>query len=256
MRPIRLDRIERLFYPVVPVVITAESDGRVGGMLAAWWTQLSFSPFLVGVAIAPERYTYRLVEDAKAFGLNFLDFKYVDKMPYLGDVSERFLKDKIRKAGFTVIKGKVLGVPLLKEAAAAVEAKLVKIYEVGDHDFFVGEVKAAYAIDDFDEMWKLESYKPLMYLGRTKRPAPVYRVYVTAKGFEKRRFDFAAGILRKYHEMRLRVKEVMFDVIRKHKDATMEEVMKVLVEIARRYGLDRRDAELYLREARKAGLMG
>jgi len=35
----------------------------------------------LGVAIAPERFTYKLLSSSEVFGLNFLDFKYVEKMP-------------------------------------------------------------------------------------------------------------------------------------------------------------------------------
>ncbi len=255
MRPINLKDLDRLFYPVVPVVVTAESGGRVGGMLAAWWSQLSFNPPLIGVAIAPERYTYRLIKESGIFGLNLLDFKHVDRTPYLGDVSERFLRDKIKKAGFTIFKGPALGAPLLKEASAAVEARLTKIVETGDHDLFVGRVEAAYAIDDFDGMWKLRSYRPLMYLGRTRRPGPVYRFYISAESYEKRMLEFAGDPLKRYHVLRIKAREAIFRVVREVGRADVNEVAKKLGELMKSYGLDTADLELYLKEAIKAGLV-
>jgi len=251
LRRVELVDAERLLYPVVPVVVTSESQGRVGGMLAAWWTQLSFKPFLVGVAIAPERFTYRLIVESKAFALNLLDFSYVERTPFLGDVSERFYKNKISKAGFTIVKGEVLGAPIIAEASAALEVSLVKIVETGDHDLFVGEVKAAYAIEDFTGMWTLKSYKPLMYLGRTRRPEPVKRVYVTCRDFEIKPIDYAPGHLEEYSKLRLKVLEEIEKAVRDCRD---NDRLRVISDILEKLGLDVGDAPYYLEELKRRGI--
>lgn len=254
LRRISLKDGERLLYPVVPALITAEENGRVGGMLAAWWSQLSFRPFLIGVAIAPERYTYRLIINSKIFGINFLDFKYVEKAPYLGDVSERFMKGKIKKAGLNIIRGKVLNTPLIAEASAALEAKLIDIFETGDHDWFVGEIVAAYATEDFQNgMWTLRKYRPLMYLGRTRRPGPVYRVYLTAEEFIRRELEFAGGPLKRYSQIRHEVRDKFLKEASKLGETTRDKAISALMNIALEYGLDIEDVKAYLKEAEKAG---
>jgi flavin reductase (DIM6/NTAB) family NADH-FMN oxidoreductase RutF len=240
--------VERLLYPVKPTVVTAGAEGRVGGMLAAWWTQLSFSPFLVGVAVAPERFTYRLLSESNSFGLNFLDFKYVDKMPYLGDVSERFMHGKLEKAGFSIVRGEKLGVPLIGEASAALELEKFRVIEMGDHDFFVGKVVAAYAVDDFrDGMWKLEGYSPLFYLGRTRRPAKVQRFYLGLKTPQIRALELAGGELKKYFEERISFRSEIEAALKD--EGTIEEKIKTLEEIVRKKGLDFRDLELLVEDA-------
>ncbi len=250
LKRIDLSNAERLFYPTVPVLVTVEYNGRIGGMLAAWWCQVSFKPLLVAVAIAPERYTYKLIKKSGVFALNLLDYSLVDKTPFLGDVSERFFKDKIREAGLTIMRGEVLGAPIVTEAAAAIEARLYKIVEAGDHDLFIGEVVAAYAIEDFENgMWRLKKYRPLMYLGRTRRPGPVYRVYVAAKEFEKRELEFAAGRLKEYAERR---RMVLNEVYRAADEArTEDELRQVIAEIVSKYGLEADDVEYYFEEARR-----
>jgi flavin reductase (DIM6/NTAB) family NADH-FMN oxidoreductase RutF len=37
-------KVHRLFYPQVPVAVTAEFEGRIGGMPAIWCMPLSFTP--------------------------------------------------------------------------------------------------------------------------------------------------------------------------------------------------------------------
>jgi len=251
LRRIDLGEAERLLYPVIPVLITSEFRGRVGGMLAAWWTQLSFKPLLVGVAIAPERFTYKLIMESKIFALNILDFNYVDKTPLLGDVSERFYKGKLAATGLTIIKGEALGAPIVAEAVASLELALSNIVEFGDHDLFVGEVKAAYAIEDFKGLWDVNVYKPLMYLGRTRRPGLVKRVYVTCRDFNVKELEYAPGPLREYSNLRVKVlddvERVFRDLIHKGDEEKLEAIKGVL----KSYNLDPEDARFYFEEMRR-----
>jgi len=101
-------KIHRLFYPQVPVIVTAEYEGIIGGMPAIWCMPLSFNPPLVGVAIAPEHETFRIVTGAKAFGVNWVDFSYASNVGELGETSAKGLKNKLATAGFTVMKGENL----------------------------------------------------------------------------------------------------------------------------------------------------
>lgn len=248
MRRVDLGAIERLLYPVIPVLVTAEYKGRVGGMLAAWWMQASFNPPILAVAIAPERYTYKLVKESGVFAFNLLDFSYVERAPYLGDVSERFLPGKLEKAGFHIVRGEVLGAPIVAEASAAVDLKLLKIVEAGDHDIFLGEAVAAYAIEDFaGGMWRLESYRPLMYLGRTRRPGPVYRVYLTPQAWERRELEYAGGDLKPLAQKRMELMEKIVEIV-KRKGKTPE-ALEEARNLLRSEGLEPEDAVYLVEEA-------
>jgi len=243
--PVPRNLWERLLYPVVPAVVSAESGGRVCAMLAAWWTQLSFQPFLVGVAVAPERFTYRLIVESGVFGLSFLPFSFVDRTPFLGDVSCRFMPDKLERGGFRVTRGGELGAPLIEGAAAALEARLVKVVETGDHDLVVWAVASAYAVGGFTGIWDLGRYKPLMYLGRTRRPGPVRRVYATIGEAVVREVPYAPGELAGAAERRRRVLE-------KAVEAARRGGLEAVVEALREEGLDPSDAKYYAREAERA----
>lgn len=246
--------VERLLYPVKPTVITAEAEKRVGGMLAAWWTQVSFNPMLVAVAVAPERFTYRLLKNSKVFGLNFLDFKFVDKMPFLGDVSERFMRGKLERGGFRIVRGEKTGAPLIAEASAALELEKVNVLNVGDHDLFLGRVEAAYAIGDFEGgMWKLKDYSPIFYLGRTRRPARVRRFYIAAKEFLVRDLDLAGGELRSYFEDRIALRNEIAESLKSRSNP--EDIARRLAEIARRKNLDDEDLMLLLDDAMREGII-
>ena len=92
-------KIHRMFYPQVPVVITTEFQGHIGGMPAIWCMPLSFNPPLVGVAIAPEHATYRMLIGAQAFGVNWLNFSFAKQVGDLGETSAEGVRDKLSAAG-------------------------------------------------------------------------------------------------------------------------------------------------------------
>ncbi len=158
-------KIHRIFYPQVPVVVTVEFEGRIGGMTAIWCMPLSFNPPMIGVAIAPEHETYRMIMGAGAFGMNWLDFSYAEKVGEIGETSAKEYRNKLSAVGFTTIKGKKTSQPLIQEASAVLECKLRERHRTGTHELVVGEVAAASADDAFDDYWDFSRYNPLLYAG-------------------------------------------------------------------------------------------
>jgi len=159
------EKIHRLFYPQVPVVITVEFVGRIGGMPAIWHTPLSFKPPLIGVAVAPEHNTYEMIVGAKAFGLNWLEFTNAKQVGQLGDISGKDYVDKLSAAGLATVKGEITGQPLLTTATAVLECRYSDTLRTGTHALIVGEVVAAKAQDNFNDYWDLAHYNPLLYTG-------------------------------------------------------------------------------------------
>ena len=246
---------EKLLYPSKPTIVSAEYEGRVGAMFASWWTQLSFKPFYIGVAIGHERFTYKLVDGAGKFGLNFIGYEHVERAPYLGDVSERFFRNKLERGGFKVFKGEVLGVPLLLDAYLAIELELVQKVSLGDHDLFVGEVKGMYAAELYDDnyVWYPDKLKPLFYMGRVKKGDRLFRRYATWSEGIYRDIEFAGGELRESHWRRYRVRREVLNVLREASPITLEAALKTVKFILRRYGLDEDDAIYYVKEAVYSG---
>jgi flavin reductase (DIM6/NTAB) family NADH-FMN oxidoreductase RutF len=165
-------------YPLQSIVITSMWKGFTDAMTAVWTIPLSYNPPLIGVSIAPERFSYRLITNSGVFAVNIFSFEYAENVNYLGSISGRYVKDKLSKAKLTIVQGKKLNVPVIAEAAAVAECSLIKRLELGDHDLFVGEVIVAYADEKFDDYWNLEKFKPLLYHG-TLRFNGIKRIYVT-----------------------------------------------------------------------------
>ena len=159
------NRIHRLFYPQVPIVIAAEYNGRIGGMPAIWYTPLSFDPPLVGVAVAPEHKTYEMIVGSKAFSVNWLDYSYAKQVGELGDSSGKDYVNKLSVVGFGTVKDRGSGQPLIAEASAALVCMLSERHRTGTHELFIGRVVAAWAVESFSDYWDDERYDALLYVG-------------------------------------------------------------------------------------------
>jgi flavin reductase (DIM6/NTAB) family NADH-FMN oxidoreductase RutF len=160
-------KIHRLFYPQVPVVVTVEWSGRLGALPAIWCVPLSFTPPLVGAAVAPDHETCKMILKTRDFGINWLEFAYADRVGRLGEISGKGRANKLSVVGLTAIRGSKTGQPLIKEASAAIECQLKERHRFGTHDLLVGKVAAGYAVEAFKDYWNFSKYEPLLYAGTT-----------------------------------------------------------------------------------------
>uniref|UniRef100_A0A7V6A4W1 Flavin reductase n=1 Tax=Desulfobacca acetoxidans TaxID=60893 RepID=A0A7V6A4W1_9BACT len=120
-------------------VITTRSGERINGMTASWVSQVSLSPLLLMVSIAPSRYTHDLIKESGVFAVNVLSQGQVDLGKRFGFASGRRV-DKF--AGLNYITADT-GSPILSQAWAYFDARLVETFPAGDHTLFVGEVATA-----------------------------------------------------------------------------------------------------------------
>jgi len=235
LREIEAELFHYLLYPATVPIIAAKAGDEAGAMPAVWTTSLSMSPPLLMTAIAPERRTYRLVRESGYFTVNLLDFSKADALAFVGDVSGRVVRDKLERAGLTLVPARRIPSVAVGEAVAVMECELKQVVDVGgDHDIFVGRVVAAYASEDFTEGgWRLEKYKPILYVGRSRRPGPVKRRFATVGPLVE--FEYARG---------------MTDAVekRRHMQRAAEEAV---AELAERLGLDVDDAAYLLLDTLK-----
>lgn len=114
-------------------------EGRAHAFLLSWFSQASFKPPLVMAGIKQDSKAHDLIARSGAFSVNLLDR---DQKP----VAASFLKhaelegDKLNGHRFQLGKN---GCPILDEAAAWVECKVVHTFKLGDHSVVVAEVVEA-----------------------------------------------------------------------------------------------------------------
>ena len=120
-------------------VVTTRVGEKVNGMTAAWVSQVSLKPLLVMVSIAPARYSHTLIKESGIFAINVLTQDQTELAKRFGFKSGRKI-DKF--AGMDYLTA-ATGAPILPQAYAYLDLKLVNTYVAGDHSLFVGEVMEA-----------------------------------------------------------------------------------------------------------------
>ena len=170
-------------YPKVAAVLTVNAGGKKNAMAAAWHSSISFKPPLYGVAVAPKRFTYQLILESKEFGINFVSFEAAELIASVGGSGGSEI-DKFSKFSIEVEKPLKTDVPILRDAYAVYECKLVDNRTYGDHAWIVGEIVAVHFNDDvFTSRGTLDLNKlnPALYLGA--------ELYTTTNGKSVRLLD-------------------------------------------------------------------
>ena len=154
-------------YPKVATIVTASAGCKKNAMAVAWHSSISFKPPLYGISIAPKRFTYQLILESREFGINFVPFEAAELVASVGGSGGGEI-DKFQRFGIAEERPLKTNVPILKDAYAAYECKLVDNKTYGDHVWVVGEIVAAHFVDNvFTAKGALDLGKvsPALYLG-------------------------------------------------------------------------------------------
>jgi len=136
----------RLFRPVFPspasLVTSVDAQGAANIITLGETFNLSIhNPVIVGIAIAPERYSHRLISEQREFVVNLPPADLLPKVLRVGSVSGRDC-DKFAEIGLTPIPATHVKPPLIAECPVNIECRLLSVQTIGDHDLFQGEVLA------------------------------------------------------------------------------------------------------------------
>jgi len=128
--------------PIRPVYLVSMAHGRKKNIITiGMFAFFSGKPSLVGVGIAPSRYSYDLIRKSGEYVVNAVDEKLMEAVRICGQKSGREA-NKFKLANITPEKGVKVKAPCIKESPVSIECKVVKEVEVGDHIWFIGEVLA------------------------------------------------------------------------------------------------------------------
>jgi flavin reductase (DIM6/NTAB) family NADH-FMN oxidoreductase RutF len=120
-------------------IVTTRTKERINGMTAAWISQVSMNPVLLMVSIAPARYTHGLIKESGYFAINVLSDGQEGLAQSFGFRSGR-KHDKFQNIPFFDAPN---GSPILQDAMAFFECKLINDFSAGDHSLFIGHVVEA-----------------------------------------------------------------------------------------------------------------
>jgi len=154
-------------YPRVAAIVTVNCAGRKNAMAVAWHSPVSFKPPLYGIAISPKRYTCHMINESKQFGINFMPQGAAETIAAVGGSSGSFT-DKFTEFNIGEDSAVKTDVPILQEAYAAYECKVVDNRIFGDHAWITGEIVAVHIAGSlFKEngIIDLKLLQPALYLG-------------------------------------------------------------------------------------------
>jgi flavin reductase (DIM6/NTAB) family NADH-FMN oxidoreductase RutF len=119
------------------VYVVGVADGnRRNGFTAAWIMQVSFDPPLVALAINPGHASYPLLRESGAFAVSVLEQGRLDLAEAFGTRSGRDV-DKLAAVGWRAAES---GAPVLEDAAAFFDCRVVSHHPAGDHEVVIARV--------------------------------------------------------------------------------------------------------------------
>ncbi len=154
-------------YPKLAVIVTSHAQGRDNAMAVAWFSSISQKPPLIGISIAPKRFTYDLILDAKEFGINFISLEKAELIAATGGCPGREV-DKFERFNLEKEQPLLTSVPIMKDAYVAYECTLHSNHTIGDHEWFVGEVVATHYDEEVVTSGghiDLLAVKPALFMG-------------------------------------------------------------------------------------------
>ncbi len=139
MDPAVKKKVLRLFnYGLYAV--TAQHDGQTSGMTANWLTQSSFEPPLLALAVESNSHSHQTIAAAGAFAVNVYDG---GQRELAGRLGMTWARHPEKLDGIAWDAGPVTGSPLLRDALAWVECRVITSVPSGDHVLFIAEVVEA-----------------------------------------------------------------------------------------------------------------
>lgn len=150
-------------YPMPVFIVAAyDAEGNPNAMNAAWGG--IHTDDMVGICLAEEHKTTQNILATKAFTLSMGTAEQVVACDYVGIVSGNKEPDKVKKAGFHVVKSEFVNAPVIEELPMTLECELVSYDE--ETCYMVGRivnVSAEEGILGEDGKIDVARLKPIMY---------------------------------------------------------------------------------------------
>ena len=135
---INMDEVEKAIRKIRNgvFVITFNLDGKNYGMTIAWINRASFKPNMLMISIGKNRKGYEELLETEVFCVNILGDSHLEIARHFGFTDGKNMND----FGDIEFKEMENGSPVLQNCVAAIECKLVKKSDAGDHVILFGEI--------------------------------------------------------------------------------------------------------------------
>ncbi len=154
-------------YPRIALVITAAAGGKENAMTIAWHMPMSKDPPLIAFVTGTSHFTYKLIKESGEFAVNLMPDTHSEIVAAIGG-SKGETCDKFSTYGIVKEKSVKTGAPVLADAYAAFECKVVEEKVYDGHSMVIGEVVATHIQEGAfheDGTVHLEKVHPVLYMG-------------------------------------------------------------------------------------------
>ena len=105
-----------------------------------WFMKTSIKPPMFAISIGHTRYSHECLQNVRFFNLCLPSKEMTEISMICGSKSGRDI-DKFEVTGVKWFAGRLAKLPIIEEAKANFECKIISQVRSGDHTIFVGEVK-------------------------------------------------------------------------------------------------------------------
>lgn len=134
--------LNRKYPEQIVLVTTRKPAGGANAMAVGWVAIASEEPCMFALGIDDGAYTYELIRKTKEFVIAFPNEKMAREVLFVGTRHGRN-RDKIAECGLQLQASEKVKAPLIADAVANFECRLVDIYRPGDCPLIIGKVVAA-----------------------------------------------------------------------------------------------------------------
>jgi flavin reductase (DIM6/NTAB) family NADH-FMN oxidoreductase RutF len=128
-----------LFYPRQAVLVTAATSEKSNVNAVEWIMPVSEKPPMLAISLRNTSLTLDLLCTSMEFVVAIPTEKMRAAVALCGSTSGKFI-DKFSEASLTQVKASKVGAPLLLEAMANIECKVINYTSAGDHTLVTAEV--------------------------------------------------------------------------------------------------------------------
>lgn len=148
------------FPEAVALIISKSKDGIVNLCPIGHFCMAASKPKTWGIGIYKEWQTNKNITETKEFVLCLPSMNQMDDLLYCGSHHGKE-GDKTKRLDIKFHRSKFINTPVIEDAVACFECKVVKSTIIGDHTFFFGEILASYVSDKTwrDRIYNLDDKK-------------------------------------------------------------------------------------------------
>ena len=133
-------------FSAFPVVLVTTRDNIITVALVH---RFSYNPFMLGIGISYRRHSYELIEEEKEFVVNIPASEHLEQVKLCGRMSGRDV-DKFQETGFTKAQGEMVESSMIVECPVSIECKVVEQLKLEERMWFIGDVVAVHAEENYD----------------------------------------------------------------------------------------------------------